>query len=86
MANRKKSQTDLVLDYINANGGITTRQAYEDLGITRLSARIFELKHDRLLPIRDEFVDAPTRKGETTQVKKYYLPQEKEQLEMDIDQ
>lgn len=84
MANRKKSQTDLVLDYINANGGITTRQAYEDLGITRLSARIFELKHDRKLPIDDEFINVPTRAGEETQVKKYFLT-ERVQLEMEMD-
>lgn len=84
MDKKKKSQTDLVLDYINANGGITTRQAYEDLGITRLSARIWELKHDRKLPIDDEFIDVPTRSGEETQVKKYFLP-ERAQLEMKME-
>jgi len=84
MANRKKSQTDLILDYLNANGGITTRQAYEDLGITRLSPRIFELKHDLKLPIEDTFIKVPTRSGEETQVKKYYLT-ERIQLKLEMD-
>ncbi|MBO7732797.1 MAG: helix-turn-helix domain-containing protein [Methanobrevibacter sp.] len=40
----KPTQKDRVVAYINEFGSITTWQAYADLGITRLSARIWELK------------------------------------------
>lgn len=41
---RKPTQRERVLDYINRFGSITSWQAYVDLGITQLAARIFELK------------------------------------------
>lgn len=41
---RKPTQRDKVLDYIRQFGSITSWQAYSDLGITQLGARIFELK------------------------------------------
>lgn len=40
---KKASQNDLVLAYIRAYGSITTLEAFRDLGITRLSARIYDL-------------------------------------------
>jgi len=33
-----------VLDYMIQNDGITSREAYKNLGVTRLSARIADLK------------------------------------------
>lgn len=41
---KKISQEQRVLDYINEFGSITTLEAFRDLGVTRLSARIFELR------------------------------------------
>lgn len=35
-----------VLDYIERYGSISSMEAFEDLGITRLSAVIFNLKHE----------------------------------------
>ena len=40
-----KSQNERVLEYIRANGDITTYQAFQDLHITRLSARIWDLRN-----------------------------------------
>lgn len=40
------AQRDMVAKYINDFGSITSWQAFADLGITRLSARIWELKRD----------------------------------------
>ena len=40
----KRTQADRVLEYIKKFGSITTLQAFRDLGVTRLSARIFELR------------------------------------------
>lgn len=37
-------QANLILDYLKRNGSITATQAVYDLGITRLSARIFDLR------------------------------------------
>ena len=42
----RTTQKDRVVAYINEFGSITTWQAYADLGITRLSARIWELKEE----------------------------------------
>lgn len=37
-------QATLILDYLKKNGHITATQAVYDLGITRLSARIYDLR------------------------------------------
>ena len=38
------TQNERVHEYLKKHGSITTKDAYEQLGVTRLSARIFELK------------------------------------------
>ena len=40
------TQSERILDYMRENGSISTMQAFADLGITRLSARIYDLKQD----------------------------------------
>ena len=40
----KKTQRERVVDYIKDYGSITSLEAYKELGITQLGARIFELK------------------------------------------
>ena len=40
------SQKKMVLDYIAEFGSITPIDAFRDLGVTRLAAKIFELKKD----------------------------------------
>lgn len=40
------SQKKMVLDYIREFGSITPIDAFRDLGVTRLAAKIFELKKD----------------------------------------
>lgn len=37
-------QTDRILQYIDEFGSISSMEAFADLGITRLSARIFDLE------------------------------------------
>ena len=41
---KKASQTDYVLAWIRAYGSISTMEAFRYLGVTRLSARIYDLK------------------------------------------
>ena len=66
------TQTEAVLKYMKEHNGITTRQAWDDLRITRLSARIYDL---RALGYRieSEFVLVNTRKYGKTHVCRYYL-------------
>lgn len=40
------SQKQMVLDYIMEFGSITPIDALRDLGVTRLAAKVFELKKD----------------------------------------
>lgn len=40
------SQKKMALDYIREFGSITPIDAFRDLGVTRLAAKIFELKKD----------------------------------------
>ena len=40
----KKTQNERVLDYMNEHGGITPLEAFNELGIMRLSARIYDLR------------------------------------------
>lgn len=61
-----------VVGYIRDFGSITTLQAYVDLGETRLSARIFELKAKHV-DIEFEWIDVANRYGEKRCVKRYFL-------------
>ena len=38
------TQNEMVLDFIKKAGSITAKEAFTELGITRLSARIFDLR------------------------------------------
>lgn len=66
----KKAQR--VFDYMKDFGSITTLEAYNDLGETRLSARIFELK-DSGFDISFEWIEVLNRYKEKCRVKRYYI-------------
>lgn len=61
-----------VYDFIKKYGGITTMQANKELGETRLSARIFELK-ERGVNIQDEWKSVKNRFGESRRIKNYFI-------------
>lgn len=61
-----------VYDFIKEHGNITTQQANKELGETRLSARIFELK-EKGVNIQDEWLWVKNRYGEKRHVKKYFI-------------
>lgn len=61
-----------VYDYMLMNGGITTLQANKELGETRLSARIFELK-EKGVRIGSEWLRVKNRYGEPRRVKEYFV-------------
>lgn len=60
-----------VLSYIMEFGSITTKQAFTDLGCTRLSEYIRQLRLE--YNIADEWVSTTNRYGEKVQYKKYWL-------------
>ena len=68
----KIAQRDRVLQYIRDFGSITTLQAFQDLGITRLSARIFELK-EKGYAVKTDMVTAKNRYGENVHFKRYSI-------------
>lgn len=64
-----------VYNYIIHHGSITTKQAFEELGITRLSEYIRQLRLD--MQIDDEIETGINRYGEKVHWKKYYIKGEK---------
>ena len=71
--NRKPRQTDRVLEYLRAHKQITQLDAYLDLGIMRLGARIWEIQHELGIPVNTEMVPVQNRHGETCHVAAYSL-------------
>jgi len=70
---KKKTQADRVLEYIQKYGSITTLDTFRDLGVTRLSARIYELKHYNGLDIEKQYVTSKNRHGKVCTYAKYTL-------------
>ena len=71
----KKTQAERVLEYIKKFGGITTLEAFRDLGVTRLSARIYELRA-RNINIESTNVTSKNRYGENCTYAKYFIRKE----------
>lgn len=65
-------QTERIMDYIRKFGSISSREAFLDLGVTRLSARIADLK-DEGVEFTDEWESSKNRFGETVTYKRFSL-------------
>lgn len=72
MSNKRPSQTSRLLDYLKQFKSVTTWEAFQELGITRLSARIFEIK-EQGYSVKTESVTAKNRFGEPVHFNKYSL-------------
>lgn len=68
----KTTQRDRVLQFIREVGYITSWDAYKELGISQLGARIFELK-ERGYMFKKEKVKNLNRWGEPVRYDKYML-------------
>lgn len=69
---KKKSQEERILSFIKRHGKITTLDAFNEIGCSRLSARIFDLRqmgHD----IVSERIEVKNRYGEKCYVVAYRL-------------
>lgn len=60
-----------ILNYIRDFGSITTFEAFTELGCTRLSEYIRQLRLE--FEIKDKWVESINRYGEKVQFKKYWL-------------
>lgn len=68
----KISQEERILRHIKRFDSITSWEAFEDYGITRLSAKIFNLR-ERGFKISGEWVERTNRFGEPVRFKRYFL-------------
>ena len=68
----KVTQEGLILKYLHDFGFITSWQAFKDLGITRLSARIWDLK-DKGYIFKKERVETRNRYNQPCHYEKYIL-------------
>lgn len=66
------TQKDRIINYIRQFGSISSWEAYSDLGITQLGARIDQLKKEGY-EFKSEWVSNTNRFGEKTEYKRYYL-------------
>lgn len=69
------TQTQMLKEYLETHYSITPKQAMDELGIYRLGARIYDLKKAGV-KIKSSLIEVPTRHGETTRVKMYWIPGE----------
>lgn len=66
------TQKDRIINYIRQFDSISSWEAYSDLGITQLGARIDQLKKEGY-EFKTEWVSNTNRFGEKTYYKRYYL-------------
>lgn len=67
------TQNEMIYDYLKKKGSITTYEAFTELFITRLSARIYDIKKMYNLSIKEEWITKKNRYGKTCSFKKYIL-------------
>ena len=68
----KITQKERILKYIREFGSITSWEAYQDLGITQLGARIDQLKNEGY-EFKTEWESKKNRYDEPVSFKRYYL-------------
>lgn len=67
----KMTMDDRVLKYMQDFGGITSWEAISELGYTRLSASIYNLR--RYYQIEDRWIKKKNRYGDNVKFKQYYI-------------
>lgn len=72
MSDKMRRQGVRVMGYMEQFGGITSLEAFQDLGITRLAAVIFDLKKNGV-PIKTDRVSAINRYGEQVSFARYSI-------------
>lgn len=67
-----KTQKEKIIEHIKKYGSITSYEAYMDLGITQLGARLDQLKKDGY-EFKTEWITKKNKDGAIVSFKKYYL-------------
>lgn len=67
-------QEELVMTYLRKHGSITQADATRELGVTRLAAIIWKLRHRRGFIINDKNEVGKNRFGMKVNYARYYLP------------
>lgn len=75
MITTKMSQKERILNYIKEFGSISSWQAYSDLGITQLGARIDGLQKEGY-KFKTEWEKSTNRYGQSVVYKRYFLVEE----------
>lgn len=69
------TQKKRIIEYMKKHGSITSMEAFENLGITKLTTRISELRSDGVI-IPDEYIETKNRFGEWVSCKRYTLKED----------
>ena len=82
------TQAERVLDWLQSGKTITTLDAFEELGITRIAARVFELKEQGVL-VKKRMLKVINRYDEACHVAEYFIEEKKrmnklEKLQQDV--
>ena len=83
MGKFKETQHDRILDYMEEFGSITTLDAFNDLGITKLTTRISEMRAMGI-SIEGSREAVKNRYGETCHINRYSLKKEDKQLSVGV--
>lgn len=70
------TQNEMILKYLEEKGSITAYESYAELFITRLSARIWDLKHKYGCSFEEEWITKKNKYGKVCTFKKYILKNE----------
>lgn len=71
-----QTQNEMVIEYLKENKVITDREAFAELAIRRLAARISDIR-EMGYPIKTVMVTKPNRFGKYTTYAEYHLEDEK---------
>lgn len=66
------TQKELIIQYMNDFGSITTIEAFSDLGVTKLTTRISELRRDGYV-IASKRIDKKNRYGKKVSFNRYWV-------------
>ena len=67
----KKNMKKRILAYIEEHGSITTAEAFTELGCSRLSEYIRQIKKSHL--VEDEWIISTNRYGDKVRYKKFWI-------------
>lgn len=80
MGKNKVTQKDRVLEYMQDFGSISPKEAFEDLGVYRLSAIIYDLKYKDGYDIKTEIERGKNRYGDSTCYARYSFAEQNEEI------